>query len=250
MKRLAIAAAGLALVAALLVLHGPWVQAQPVASITLPPPGETVQLYPGCNNIALTFPEGTASETVVQAVTPAGAVRAMWRHNAAQNRFEGFSPAAPQASDLLTVDFLDAVWLCVAGGPPIARTTPPAPPITVDEYVQNVLSILDSHNEAVNELVRLVQNSLYDEPLWWQAVTSELSVIKDSYANILTITPPPSLVDAHAAIVTGLSLHAQGADLTETALRNRDLEAARAADDLFAQGNAYLSLATALLPHE
>jgi hypothetical protein len=121
-----------AVVAALLAVHGPSARAQPVASITLPPPGATKQLYPGCNNISLTFPNGTASEKVVQAVTPAGAVEAMWRHNAAQNRFEGFSPAAPQASDLLSVNFLDAVWLCIAQAPPPpppeAPTATPVPP--------------------------------------------------------------------------------------------------------------------------
>jgi len=113
MKRLGIVGVGLALVAALVVYSGALVQAQPVASIALPPPGSTVQLYAGCNNIVVTFPDGTASETVVQAITPTGVVQAMWRHNAAENRFAGFSPAAPQASDLPTVNFLDAVWICV-----------------------------------------------------------------------------------------------------------------------------------------
>lgn len=88
-------------------------QAQPVASIALPDPGGVKQLYPGCNNITLTFPDGTASETVVQVVSPAGAAESMWWHDASQNRFVGFSPMAPQASDLLTVNFLDAVWLCI-----------------------------------------------------------------------------------------------------------------------------------------
>ena len=115
MKRLIIAAFGLTLVAAFSALYGSLLHAQPVGSITLPDPGGTVQLYPGCNNISLTFPDGTASETVVEAVTPSGALQAIWHHNAAQNRFEGFSPTAPQASDLLAVDFLDAVWLCVTG---------------------------------------------------------------------------------------------------------------------------------------
>jgi len=113
MKRLGIVAVAVGLVAALLAVHHASVGAQPVASITLPSPGGAVQLYAGCNNIGLTFPDGTTSETVVQAVTPAGVVEAMWHHNAAENRFEGFSPAAPQASDLLAVNFLDAVWLCV-----------------------------------------------------------------------------------------------------------------------------------------
>jgi cysteinyl-tRNA synthetase len=89
------------------------VSAQPVASIALPAPGGTEQLYAGCNNISLTFPDGTPSQTVVQAVTPAGTVETLWRFNGPLNRFEGFSPAYPQASDLMSVNFLDAVWLCI-----------------------------------------------------------------------------------------------------------------------------------------
>jgi hypothetical protein len=130
MKRLAIAAVGLTVVVAVLVIHSDSVvRAQPVASIALPPPRGTIQLYAGCNNIALSFPDGTASQTVVQAVMPAGVVDAMWRHNAAQNRFEGFSPAAPHASDLLAVNLWDAVWLCVEGSPLAAPTVPPTVPI-------------------------------------------------------------------------------------------------------------------------
>jgi inhibitor of cysteine peptidase len=120
MKRFVMGALGVTLPA--LVVWQPTVHAQPVASIALPAPGDTVQLYPGCNNVSLTFPDGTASETVVEAVTPAGLFETLWRHNAALSRFEGFSPAAPQASDLLAVNFLDAVWLCLAAGP-----TPPTP---------------------------------------------------------------------------------------------------------------------------
>ena len=81
--------------------------------ITLPAPGATKALYEGCNNVALTFPDGTPAQSVANVVVPSSAVQAIWRHDAAQNRFEGFSPAAPQASDLLTVNFLDAVWICV-----------------------------------------------------------------------------------------------------------------------------------------
>ena len=65
---------------------------------------------------------------VVQAVTPFGVVQSMWRHNAALGRFEGFSPTAPQASDLLTVDFLDSVWLCVTAPPLPTPVPPPIPP--------------------------------------------------------------------------------------------------------------------------
>jgi hypothetical protein len=98
-------------------------RAQPVASITLPPPGATEQLYPGCNNVGLTFSDGTPSGAALDAVSPAGSVETMWRHDAAQQRWEGFSAAAPAASDLVTVNFLDAVWLCLVGGPPTATPT-------------------------------------------------------------------------------------------------------------------------------
>jgi hypothetical protein len=107
------------------------VLAQPVASIALPPPGSAQQLYPACNNISLTFPNGTPSQTVVQAVTPAGTVETLWRFNGPLNKFEGFSPAYPQASDLISVNFLDAVWLCMTTGAPPGSTAPPggvAPP--------------------------------------------------------------------------------------------------------------------------
>jgi hypothetical protein len=131
--RLSLSLVGLAAAAVVLLgARGPSAQAQPMASITLPAPGTPKQLYAGCNNIGLTFPEGTSSQEVVQAVTPAGAVEAMWRHNAALNKFEGFSPAFPQASDLMRVDFLEAVWLCMvedlsAIGPPPVVIIPPAP---------------------------------------------------------------------------------------------------------------------------
>jgi len=123
----------LALVAALLAaLVMGWdepARAQPVATIELPPPGSAKYLYHGCNNIALTFPDGTPSETVVQAVLPPGVAQSMWRYNAAAKAFEGFSPAVPGASDLLTARFLDAVWLCVPlPSPPPPPAPPPAPP--------------------------------------------------------------------------------------------------------------------------
>jgi hypothetical protein len=121
-----------AMLAAFVVLMvGDWSsgRAQPVASITLPSPGVTKQLYPGCNNIGLTFPNGTSSGDVIAAVSPAGSVEAMWRHDAAQQRWEAFSAAAPTASDLLTVNFLDAIWVCIVGGPPTA-TAPAGQSVT------------------------------------------------------------------------------------------------------------------------
>jgi len=129
MKGLGITAAALALVV-VFVTSGLSVRAQPGASIALPDPGETKQLNPGCNNISLTFPDGTASDTVVQAVTPAGALKAMWRYDAAMKTWLGYSPAAPPAaSDLLTVGFLDSVWLCVGESP--GASASPSPTATL-----------------------------------------------------------------------------------------------------------------------
>ncbi len=114
MKRLSIVAVGLALV----VYSSPLVQAQQVATITLPAPGSTKTLYEGCNNIALTFPDrttvghphpGSTDKGVVDAIEPPSALQSIWRYDAALKQFLGFSAAAPQASDLLTVNFLDAV---------------------------------------------------------------------------------------------------------------------------------------------
>jgi hypothetical protein len=72
-----------------------------------------VTLFAGCNNVALTFPSGTSTSDVVGQVTPSGAAQALWRLDASTGSFAAYSPAAPQASDLMTVDFLDALFVCV-----------------------------------------------------------------------------------------------------------------------------------------
>ncbi len=98
-----------------------------VATIALPPPGEAVPLYEGCNLIALTFEDGTSTETVAEAVDPAAALDSMWLYDAAQQRWEGFSAAAPEASDFLTVNFLDTLSVCVTAVVPPSTPTPPQP---------------------------------------------------------------------------------------------------------------------------
>jgi len=103
------------------------IRAQPAATIMLPSPGGTVQLFPGCNAVSLTFAEGTSTGTVVQAVTPAGVVESVWHKNAAERKWEGYSPAFPKVGDFLTVSFLDAVWICIGAAPsPPAVSAPPA----------------------------------------------------------------------------------------------------------------------------
>jgi len=122
--------------------------AQPTATIALPEPGTAKELYAGCNMVALTFPNGTGSQAVVNAVSPVGSVQGIWSYDTAQQRFTAFSPAAPQASDLLSVNFLDAVWVCIAGAPPapaaVAPTAaPPMPPAS---------AVAPSDNDLVAEV--------------------------------------------------------------------------------------------------
>src|SRR5581483_3169052 len=74
----------------------------------------------GCNNIALTWPTGTALATVDAAVNPADALIAIWRFDSAAQRFRGFAPAAGPANDLTTVRMLDAVFVCLSAAGSLA----------------------------------------------------------------------------------------------------------------------------------
>jgi len=121
----AVVAALLGLIAQVDVFAGPN-DRQPAATIALPAPGDIMPLYDGCNTVVLTFPNGTTSEAVTDTIEPAAAAGSMWRHRVAQDSYAGFSSATPQASDLSTVNFLDPVWICLAGAP--APAQPPTPP--------------------------------------------------------------------------------------------------------------------------
>jgi hypothetical protein len=85
-----------------------------------PEPLRVVDLVVGCNNVALTYPDGTLVGVVVGSISPQGAMYAIWRLNASPSppatgpQYEGYAPAAPQASDLQGVNFLEAVFLCVS----------------------------------------------------------------------------------------------------------------------------------------
>ena len=94
---------------------------QPAPDIFPPPePRRVVNLVVGCNNVALTYADGTPVGAVVSPIEPSGAMYAIWRLNpsppapATGPAFEGFAPAAPQASELEGVNFLEAVFLCVS----------------------------------------------------------------------------------------------------------------------------------------
>ena len=82
---------------------------------------ETVELFPVCNNVTLTWPSGTPMTEVAAAVSPASNLRAIWRFNNTQQRFEGFSPQFPEQSDLRTANRLDAVFICMTGPGTLTR---------------------------------------------------------------------------------------------------------------------------------
>jgi hypothetical protein len=83
-----------------------------------------VPLEPGCTNVVLTWPRGTSVAALAAAVTPAEALRGVWRYDAAAGLYAGFAARAPQLSDLTTVARLEAVWVCVRAP---ATLTQPAP---------------------------------------------------------------------------------------------------------------------------
>jgi hypothetical protein len=82
--------------------------------------GRTVSLAPGCGMATLTFPTGTNAAIVANAVSPPGALDSIWRLDNSSGSFAAYVAAAPAASDLQSVNLLDAVYLCVSAAADIA----------------------------------------------------------------------------------------------------------------------------------
>lgn len=80
-----------------------------------PPPGatESVPLVEGCTNVTLTWPNGTPAGAVARAITSPQALIAIWRYNNTTGSFQAFSPQVAQVSDLLSVDYLVPVFICM-----------------------------------------------------------------------------------------------------------------------------------------
>ena len=79
---------------------------------------DTVELFPGCNNVALTWRGGTSLDTVAAAVTPAGALESIFRYDNLQQRYFGYSPL-PAAREAGANDYtaimqsLEPVFVCM-----------------------------------------------------------------------------------------------------------------------------------------
>lgn len=94
---------------------------------------EGVALFPGCNNVAVTWPNGTPAAAVAAAVMPPPAVATIWRFDPSTQSYRGFAPAFPAESDLPTVNRFDILWVCMHSGGvllrPVLAPTGPIPPI-------------------------------------------------------------------------------------------------------------------------
>jgi hypothetical protein len=87
-----------------------------------PVPGtEAVYLVEGCNPLAMTWPNGTPTQTVAAAVWPPSVLHAMWRYGPVPGVWAGYSPLYPEESDLAQVEMLDAVFICVDGSATLSR---------------------------------------------------------------------------------------------------------------------------------
>jgi hypothetical protein len=121
-----------AVLAAGLLVHAPTIAAQSS------PSGESVELVNGCTNVSLTWPPATAIANVAAAINPAGSVQAVWKLDAQSQRFLAWSPGAPQASDLTSVNPLDAVFICTSSAATMMRpllSSSPSPATSVSGFV-------------------------------------------------------------------------------------------------------------------
>lgn len=76
---------------------------------------ESIPLANGCNNVASTYPTGTAASTVAAGVSPAPSLIAMWKFDNAAQRFHGYSPIPNAPNDLTTLGRFDPVFICMNG---------------------------------------------------------------------------------------------------------------------------------------
>jgi hypothetical protein len=74
---------------------------------------ESLDLVVGCNPLASTWPDATPVDTLANAIAPPEALDGIWAFDANSGTWKGFSPAAPEASDLASVNELDAIFVCM-----------------------------------------------------------------------------------------------------------------------------------------
>ena len=74
-----------------------------------------VPLAPGdaCNNVVSTYPNKTDVAAFREAIQPKESLSALWRWNGRAGVWEADAPGVAAASTLKTIDFADALWVCV-----------------------------------------------------------------------------------------------------------------------------------------
>lgn len=90
---------------------GAFATSQRVLEVVAAPPSGVVNLVRGCNNVSPTVTEGAAAYAA--RVAPAGALVALWEHQASNNTFRGFSPTPGAPSDLSGSTRLRPLFVCV-----------------------------------------------------------------------------------------------------------------------------------------
>jgi hypothetical protein len=82
---------------------------------------EQIQLFTGCNNVTVTWPNGTPTTVVAQNVAPPPILIAIWRFDNARQAFVGFSPIPNAPNDLVSVDRAQPVFICTNGNGSLTR---------------------------------------------------------------------------------------------------------------------------------
>jgi PKD repeat protein len=82
---------------------------------------EQIALFPGCNNVAVTWPNGTAMSVVAAAISPANPLIAVWRFDNIRQLFVGYSTLPGAPNDLITVNRAEPVFICMNGSGTLTR---------------------------------------------------------------------------------------------------------------------------------
>jgi hypothetical protein len=167
--------------------------AMPEVSTDLAGSPISVSLSTGCNAVGLSFTDGTNPSEVAAAVTPAGALQSIWRLDNTTHAFQAYVAAAPQASDLTSLSFLDAVFICTGGPATLAMSAvtqpaggavqPPPPPAgTGEEAIRYVMEA------AVPQIVDLPQGFVaVDEEFGSLGPPGPLYYYDISYGNAFSL---------------------------------------------------------------
>lgn len=92
------------------------------AGVAQSPRVEAVALRATCNNVALTWPEGTPLSVVAAAVSPLDSLAGIWRYDAARDLYLAYSPEPGSPADYSVITSrLEPVFVCMKSGGALSR---------------------------------------------------------------------------------------------------------------------------------